>query len=335
MTETAAPPTATAPATGASGLRIFAWTMVFSTFAFFLNAFLTYWMGLPGADAALSGDPLGIGQALLYPAALGLAVLAVMRGAGRDLRTDAEIMARMVRFIIRFAFWTVLLVGTADIAVSFMRVEGLLEGVVGAERAADWGFNKNRAPDLHLPLIGVALVLAFFTRTMGFHWLAVMVVLAELSIVITRFIFSYEQAFQADLVRFWYGSLFLFASAQTLVEDGHVRVDVFYAGMTRRSQGIVNVIGCLFMGILFCWVILYFGMATRSSIIVAPLLSLEITQAGFGMYVKYMMAGFLAIFGLTMQIQFCSYLLESWADWRGDPGGRPHDDDPTHHMTGA
>jgi len=38
-------------------------------------------------------------------------------------------------------------------------------------------------------------------------------------IVISRFIFSYEQAFMADLVRFWYGALFLFASAYTLLED--------------------------------------------------------------------------------------------------------------------
>jgi TRAP-type mannitol/chloroaromatic compound transport system permease small subunit len=125
-------------------------------------------------------------------------------------------------------------------------------------------------------------------------------------------------------VRFWYGALFLFASAQTLVEDGHVRVDVIYAGLSRKSQGLVNTIGCLVMGILFCWVILYFGMESKSSTITAPLLALEITQAGFGMYVKYLMAGFLGIFAITMMVQFCAYLLESWADWRGDPGGTPH-----------
>jgi len=34
------------------------------------------------------------------------------------------------------------------------------------------------------------------------------------------------------------------------------------------------------------------------------------------------MAGFLGIFAITMIIQFSSYLLESLADYRGDPGGR-------------
>ena len=61
-------------------------------------------------------------------------------------------------------------------------------------------------------------------------------VAAELLIVISRFIFSYEQAFMADLVRFWYGALFLFASAYTLLEEGHVRVDVLYAAFKDRNN---------------------------------------------------------------------------------------------------
>ena len=169
----------------------------------------------------------------------------------------------------------------------------------------------------------IAIVLAALTRGMlGFHWLALLVVLAELTIVLSRFIFSYEQAFMGDLVRFWYGALFLFASAYTLFEDGHVRVDVFYARFSDRTKGRVNAIGTILLGLTFCWTILVLGMAGRSSIINAPLVSYEITQSGFGLYVKYLMAGFLAVFAVSMIVQFCSYLLESVADWRGDPGSR-------------
>lgn len=313
-------------------LRVFSWAMVAGTFAFLINNYLTFWLEWPGGDALLmragelEGGALGLAalQLGLYAAAFFGPLFWVLKSPDRALRADADVMSRVVRFIIRFAFWAVLLVGSADIAVSFMRVEGFLGDFFGEEIASAWGYNDSRAPDVHLPLIGIALLLAVVTPTLGFHWLAVLVVIAELSIVISRFIFSYEQAFQGDLVRFWYGALFLFASAYTLVEDGHVRVDVVYAGLSRRTQGAMNVIGCLLMGILFCWVILYLGMATKSSIINAPLLSLEVTQSGFGMYVKYLMAGFLAIFGVTMMIQFCAYLLESWADWQGVPGGHEH-----------
>ena len=40
------------------------------------------------------------------------------------------------------------------------------------------------------------------------------------------------------------------------------------------------------------------------------------------MYVKYLLAGFLAIFAGTMMVQFASYILEGVADMRGDPGKR-------------
>ena len=173
-----------------------------------------------------------------------------------------------------------------------------------------------------MPLIALSLVVAAFTRTLGFTWLALLVVLAELQIVVSRFVFSYEQAFMGDLVRFWYGGLFLFASAHTLLEDGHVRVDVLYAGFTERTKGLVNAAGALILGIPLCWVVLAIGFGQRSSIIASPLLAFEVTQAGFGMYVKYLLAGFLAIFAASMMIQFASTVLEGVADYRGEPGKR-------------
>ena len=75
-----------------------------------------------------------------------------------------------------------------------------------------------------------------FRKGIDFIWLASLIVFGELLIVITRFIFSYEQAFMGDLVRFWYASLFLFASAYTLIHDGHVRVDVIYAGFSEKAK---------------------------------------------------------------------------------------------------
>ena len=50
----------------------------------------------------------------------------------------------------------------------------------------------------------------------------------------------------------------------------------------------------------------------------------EISQAGpFGMYVKYQMAAFIGLFGVTMLIQFVSYFFDAVADWYGtNPGHR-------------
>ena len=40
------------------------------------------------------------------------------------------------------------------------------------------------------------------------------------------------------------------------------------------------------------------------------------------MYIKYQMAGFLAVFAITMLIQFVSYLFEAVADTRDEPDRR-------------
>ena len=52
------------------------------------------------------------------------------------------------------------------------------------------------------------------------------------------------------------------------------------------------------------------------------MLSYESAQSGFGMYTKYWLASFLAIFAITMMIQFSSYLLESFADFKNEDGKR-------------
>jgi len=123
-------------------------------------------------------------------------------------------------------------------------------------------------------------------------------------------------------VRFWYAALFLFASSYTLMEEAHVRVDVLYTGFSKRGKARVNVFGTLLLGIPLCWVILTLGMWSKATVINGPLLAFETTQSGFGLYVKYLMAGFLAVYALSMLVQFTGYFLSNVADLRGEPGGQ-------------
>ena len=303
-------------------VRMFGWLMLALVTAFLINNFLTFGLGFPGASSVYNGEGGGIAwlQALLYPAFAAVALLHVQRSGSIDLRSDSAKISNYNTIFIRCAFWVVLLVGIGDVMVSFLRVEGMLEAIVGEDLTRNLGKSQFRGKFMHLPLMAIGIFLGFTTRTLGFTWLTLLIVAAELAIVITRFIFSYEQAFMADLVRFWYGALFLFASAYTLLEEGHVRVDVFYAGFKDKTKGLVNAMGSLFMGISLCWVILIVGMAGKSSVINSPVFNFEVTQSGFGMYVKYMMAGFLGVFAVSMMIQFVSYLMDAVADYRGDEG---------------
>ena len=311
--------------------RSFAWAVAALTFAFLLNVYLNFWQGWPGAGSAFSGGgALAWLQLLIYAAAIVGPALHVVRTKDTTLRADGIRLDQITRYIIRAAFWMALLVGLVDMMISFLRVEDILPSIVGEDLTRDLGRSKFRGAYVHIPLILLSLVIAAFTRTLGFTWLALLVVVAELQIVITRFIFSYEQAFMGDLVRFWYAGLFLFASAYTLIEEGHVRVDVMYAGFKEQTKGLVNVVGSVLLGMSLCAVVLWLGMSGKSSIITSPLLAFEVSQSGFGMYVKYLMAGFLAIFAVSMMTQFAGYMLEAYADYRGDPGKRKLESAPSH-----
>ena len=302
-------------------IRLFGWGMLSIMFVYVINNFLNFGADFPGANKVLNEDASALSwlQALSYFLIAGITILWLNRRQNKTLRQDSLFITNINTVFIRCAFWVVLIVGIADMTISFMRVEGFLPGVVGNDLASQLGKSQFRGLYVHVPLMLLGIVLGFVTRTLGFTWLTILIVGAELLIVITRFIFSYEQAFMADLVRFWYGALFLFASAFTLLEEGHVRVDVFYAGFKSKTKGMINAVGTILLGLTLCWTILIVGMGGKSSVINSPVFNFEVTQSGFGMYVKYMMAGFLAVFAISMMIQFIAYLLDAVADYRDDP----------------
>ena len=304
--------------------RAFAYAMVSSVFLYLLNNYLVFWLDMPGTyglalhygwfgldTESLPDGKIGLGwaQLTLYLLVLAGSLFYVFITQSRTLEDDSIRFAQLSAYIIRFAFWAVFLIGIVDMLISFLRVENILEHVVGQWLTDQLGRSVFRGTYVHYPLIIVALVAAFRWKKISFTWLAFMCVVAEFLIVITRFVFSYEQAYMGDLVRFWYAALFLFASAYTLVEEGHVRVDVLYAGFRRRKKAAFDSIGCLILGMPICWVILMQGMGGKGNSINSPLLSFEVSQSGYGMYVKYLMAAFLIIFAVTMLIQFVSYLL--------------------------
>ena len=299
-------------------LRLFCWGMVTVTFAFLLEVYLVHWQGQSSARALLSGGTGGIFAAAGYLVAGMLALFQAIRGAARSLHADAETISAIVAYLARGAFFAILFIGVADALISFLRVERLLTPLFGAGIATELGQTAFRGPNIHMPLAAVGFIVAFFTRTVGFIWLALLVVIAQLSLVIGRFVFSYEQAFMTDLVRTWYAALFLFASAYTLVEEGHVRVDVFYSTMSERARALVNGVGAAVLGMPLCWVILVYGAATSASPIVGPFLRFEQGQQSFGLMTKYLLAVYLGVFAVTMLLQFAAVILNSAGIWRGE-----------------
>jgi TRAP-type mannitol/chloroaromatic compound transport system permease small subunit len=303
--------------------RFFGWLVIWGLLAFFVEKFLMVAFDFPVFSAYAEKNWFFTIQLGIYSSAIVMAVISVVFRPVRSLRDEASTVHEINAFIIRACFWVVLLTGIFDAAIALMRVEGLLILFLEKGLAASLGYSSFVAPYVHFPLLLIGVIVATKTRTLGFHWLALLIVLAELLIVISRFVFSYEQALMGDLVRYWYAALFLFSSAYTLYDEGHVRVDLLYTNFSRQRKGFFNALGCIFWGASTCLVILVIGMGSNQSIVNSPLKVFEVSQAGnIGMFIKYQMAVFIAIFAGTMLIQFVSYFLESIADMRGEPAER-------------
>ena len=310
-------------------IRIFSYSILAITFVFLINNVLTIWFDWPGIKQLFSqyglfgfkklSKPLeesvltfAFIQLFFYFISVLFVIFYVFKSINQTLESDAEILSKFTAYIIRSSFWAVLIVGAADFLVSFMVVEKLVESILGEFLKVKLVIPNFRITFVHFPLILISFVIGYFTRTVGFIWLSVLVVGSEFSIVLSRFIFEYEQAFQGDLVRFWYSALYLFASAYALMHEGHVRVDVLYTGFSERKKAWTNSIGSLVLGIPLCLIVIFLGMVNRASIINGPVLSFEITQQGSnGLYLLYLMAIYLAVFAVSMLIQFTSYFMGS------------------------
>ena len=310
-------------------IRIFSYSILATTFVFLFNNVLTVWFDWPGVknlfshyglfgfkklSKPLSDTVLNFAflQLFFYLISILLAIFYVNRSIKQTLTADSEILSKITAYIIRSSFWAVLIVGIADLIISFLVVEKLVEPLFGEYLKIKLVVPAFRITFVHFPLILLSFVVGYFTRSVGFIWLAVLVVASEFFIVLSRFIFEYEQAFQGDLVRFWYSALYLFASAYALIHEGHVRVDVLYTGFSERKKAWTNSIGSLILGIPLCLIVLFLGMGGKASIINGPVISFEITQQGSnGLYLLYLMAVYLAVFAVSMLIQFTSYFMSS------------------------
>ena len=289
--------------------RFVGWSFVTFLTAFMINNILNLSLNLPFAlDFFLKGNVFSLIPILIYFLAFFLSFYISIIFSKKSLCWDSKTLHKFNLYFIRSCFWAVFLIGIVDVFIAFIRVEEISNIIFN-----DFIVRALKKPSfvctyIHIPLVLLSFFIGYFSRTLGFTWLALMIVCAELLIVITRFVFSYEQSFMGDLVRYWYAALFLFASAYTLFEDGHVRVDVFYTNLKAKTKSFVNSIGSVFLGISTCLAILFVGFNGKQSIINSPILNFEITQTGsVGMFVKYQLAAFLGIFAISMLIQFVSY----------------------------
>jgi TRAP-type mannitol/chloroaromatic compound transport system permease small subunit len=86
-------------------------------------------------------------------------------------------------------------------------------------------------------------------RTVGaiVRWCALAMVLLQFTLVVLRYVYGVSFVFLNEGVLYLHGALFMLGAGYTLLVDGHVRVDIFYARASVRGRAIIDIFGHLLL----------------------------------------------------------------------------------------
>jgi TRAP-type mannitol/chloroaromatic compound transport system permease small subunit len=76
-------------------------------------------------------------------------------------------------------------------------------------------------------------------------WLALLTVLVEFAVVVMRYVFGVGSVKMQESIVYMHATVFMVAAAYTLLHDGHVRCDIFYAEASARGQALIDLVGVL------------------------------------------------------------------------------------------
>ena len=94
------------------------------------------------------------------------------------------------------------------------------------------------------------------------RWAALAMVLLQFGIVLLRYVFGVSSIALNESILYLHGGLFMLGAGYTLLVDGHVRVDVFYARAGPRTRLAIDIFGHLFLLMPAMTVLLYWSWPT-------------------------------------------------------------------------
>ena len=79
------------------------------------------------------------------------------------------------------------------------------------------------------------------------RWLALAMLLIQIAVVVLRYGFGFSWIALNESVLYLHSALFMLGAGYTLLVDGHVRVDIFYARAAPRNRAWIDALGHAFL----------------------------------------------------------------------------------------
>jgi TRAP-type mannitol/chloroaromatic compound transport system permease small subunit len=130
-------------------------------------------------------------------------------------------------------------------------------------------------------------------------WCVVFVVMVQFAVVLMRYALGLGSIWLTESIIYAHAALFMLAAAWTLRENGHVRVDVFYADAPPRRKALIDLLGALFLLLPFAIALLWLSLpyVGRSWAI------LERSREASGIPAVFLLKTLIPAFALLMALQ--------------------------------
>jgi TRAP-type mannitol/chloroaromatic compound transport system permease small subunit len=151
---------------------------------------------------------------------------------------------------------------------------------------------------------------SFIGRTAA--WLTLMMVLVTVVIVVLRYTFDTGYIWLQESLTWMHAAVFMLGTAWTLQQEEHVRVDIFYRGMSPQHRAWVNLVCVLVFLFPLCGFFIY-----QSYDYVAAAWNIrEISRDSGGLPFPAipLLKSLLLLMPLTLALQGLSLLLRAWRD---------------------
>ena len=139
-------------------------------------------------------------------------------------------------------------------------------------------------------------------------WFLIPIISVVMVDVVTRRFFTLGSVTLQELEWHFHAIVFLLCSSWTYLNDGHVRVDIFYARLQPRGKAWIDLIGAIIFLMPFCVVMIWLG----SRFVFDSYLLHEVSDAPGGLPYRFLIKAFFPLGFFLLLIQGVSTTLKNY-----------------------
>ena len=158
-------------------------------------------------------------------------------------------------------------------------------------------------------LVIVVNAVESFTEITGrlIAWLTIVMVTLVVLVVVTRYFLEIGSIALQESITYLHCLVFLMGLAFTLKHDGHVRVDIFYRGFSRKSKARINLIG----GILFLVPVCLLVLVTSWDYVLASWKIRETSVENNGLPFVYLLKTLMLLMPVSLLLQGIAEIIKN------------------------